>query len=451
MGKIQRCLILLLLVLGSSLIQAQEKPLTFQEVDRHSFELYEKGEWKTLKSFIKQALGEGYDYYYLRMRAGIACFETKSYLLAASHFEQALTFNTNDHVAGEYLYYCYLELNRAADAIRVYKGLTASVQEKLSNSLPALRQADLEAGPLFSNQMQVFDTIDLDGEDNIYGETDITQDGYYFSGGLSWGFEKGSSVYGGYSLIKLNKNKLAKIGDSLSVDDQYPLVQHQFYINGNIMLGKGFSLLPAFNFIHNRFETVMPHLAEDSMSYLFPVQTFRQNAFIGYLSITRDFRIVQTSLFFAFSNLNNEDQFQGGFHLLAFPLGNLDLYLSTKLINHRNAGQNRLIFEQMLGARLFKPLWAELFATFGQMENYHESNAFVVYNITGKMNFKGGAKLIYAFTPNCIISAEYLYLLREGEYINYTLDLQEDNQAIPVTMMKDFWNQIFLLGLKLKF
>ncbi|MCK7534435.1 MAG: hypothetical protein MZV63_27155 [Marinilabiliales bacterium] len=41
-------------------------------------------------------------------------------------------------------------------------------------------------GMIEGNQMEKFDSLDLDGEDNIYGETDITQDGHYFNGGLAW-------------------------------------------------------------------------------------------------------------------------------------------------------------------------------------------------------------------------------------------------------------------------
>ena len=439
--------------MGSLAIRAQEQQLTYQEVDRQSLELYEKGDWKDLVRFTNRAFREGFDYYYLRIRAGIASFETGNYMKAALHFKKALAFNANDAVAGEYLYGCYLELNRVADAMKAFDDLPASLREKLGKTLPRLHIANIEGGPLMSSQPEKFDSLlFLDESDTIYGETDITRNGYYFNAGLSWGFKKGFGVYAGYSLVRLDKNKLVRTGDTLSVNDEYPLTQHQFYLSGNIPLGKGFSVLPAMNVILDRYETVMPQYDSVSVSYLYPVEKTRLDSYIGYLSVTKDFQIIQTSLFAAYSNLNDQDQFQAGFCLLAFPFGNLDFYLSSKILNHRNAGENHAVFEQMIGTRLYKPLWAEINATFGTMKNYHENNAFVVYNIADVMNFKGGAKLIYSFNPRWMITAQYIYLLREGEYIVYTpVSPPDPAEVMPVTRTADFQNQFFLFGLKWSF
>ncbi|MCK7534434.1 MAG: hypothetical protein MZV63_27150 [Marinilabiliales bacterium] len=75
---------------------------------------------------------------------------------------------------------------------------------------------------------------------------------------------------------------------------------------------------------------------------------------------------------------------------------------------------NHFIFNQMVGFRLSRNFWAEADAAFGRMENYYDKNAFVVYNITDRMKFKGSAKIMYMLYPHWMITAEYLYLLREG-------------------------------------
>jgi hypothetical protein len=449
MDKIHRFLIIFLLIANTSLELTAQQPASFQEVERQSFDLYQKGEWKELIRFSNEALKEGFDYYYLRVRAGIACFETKKYMRAALHFRQALSFNENDFLAGEYLYGCYLELNKSMEAYEIYKKLPPSSREKLKKSLPKLRQVSVDEAFINCNQMEKFDTLDLDGSDNLYGETDITQDGYYFNSGLSWGFENGYGLFGSYSLVKLNKNKIAQIGDTLTVDDQYPLKQHQIYVSGNIPLGNGFSVLPAFNLVMDRYETVMPQLGPDSVNYLLPLEKFNENFYICYLSVTKDDNILQTTLFSAYSNLNNKRQFQGGVQATVFPLGNLDFYLSSKLVSNLNGDENHFIFDQMIGFRFTRQTWVEVNATFGRMQNYHEKNAFVVYNITDEMKFKGDAKLIYMLYPRWIITVEYLYLLREGKYFYY--HSEGGGQPAPVNVYKDFSNNIFLVGLKWKF
>jgi hypothetical protein len=444
MDTTYRILIIIPLLTISLLARAQEETLTFRDVDHHSLELYQQGDWKGLIHYSNEAFSQGIDYYFLRLRTGIAYFETKKYMKAAFHFKKALEFNEGDVVAGEYLYGCFIELNKAREAYEVYEKLPPSSRENLKKSLPDLRFAVLEAGLIEGNQMERFDTLDLDGEDNIYGETDITQDGHYFSGGLAWGFKNGAGMYGGYSQVSLNKNKIAKIGDTLSLDDQYPLRQHQVYLNGNIPLGNGYSLLPAFNWVMDRYSTVMPQLNSDSTEYLFPVENFSINSFIGYIAATKDLNILQVSIFGAISNLNEQQQYQGGFQVLVYPFGNLNFYLTSKLVSHMNDEENHFIFDQLVGFRLSRNFWAEVDAAIGRMQNYYDKNAFVVYNVTDEMKVKGSAKLIYMLYPHWMITAEYLYLLREGEYLYYSM--AEDQQAVPVTVTKDFSNNIILLG-----
>jgi hypothetical protein len=228
-------------------------------------------------------------------------------------------------------------------------------------------------------------------------------------------------------------------------------VQHQVYLNGNIPLGKGFYMIPAFNLILDRYETIMPQFINDSLDYLLPLKKIELDSYIGYLSFTKDFNIVRTSIFGAYSNLNNTEQFQAGFGIFASPFGNLNFYLSSKLLNHNNDGQNNIIYEQMIGVRLFKPLWAEANVTFGTMKNYYENNAFVVYNMADKMKFKGGAKLIYMINQRILVFAEYFYLLIEGEYLTYSYDPEDEQKTIPTTLTQDFQNQVVLIGLNWNF
>jgi hypothetical protein len=452
MGKAKRYLIIILFAMGSLVIRAQEKQMTFAEFDSLSLDLYNKGKWQDLTGLCNEALREGFDYYYLRMRAGIASYETGRYMKASLHFRKALGFNENDPLAEEYLYDCSLELNRNADAYNFYDHLPASSKEKLRETLPKLHRINLEAGPVFSDQMQQFDLVDLDGNDNIYGEVDLMRIGYYASTGLSWGFKKGYCVYGSFSQVGINKEKRVQINDSLYADDKYPLNQQQYYLSGMIPVGKGFYIVPAINFIRERYTTVMPQYDSNSLSYLFPYEKTNYNSYIGYLSVTRDFHIVQTSLFGAYSNLNDKEQIQAGFQVVLFPYGNLDFYLSSKLLNHRNDGHNSIIYEQVVGAKLFRPVWIELNATMGQMKNYYSNNAFVVFNIADKIQFKGGAKLIFRINSRWMLTADYIYLLRRGDYVQYSAaDLPEGDPPFPVTLHKDFQNHIIVIGLNWKF
>ncbi|MBN2482093.1 MAG: hypothetical protein JXB19_10155, partial [Bacteroidales bacterium] len=64
--------------------QQQEK-LTYAEVNSQTYQLYLDRDWHALIKVGKHALREGIDYYYLRMRIGIAYYELKRYQASIPH------------------------------------------------------------------------------------------------------------------------------------------------------------------------------------------------------------------------------------------------------------------------------------------------------------------------------------------------------------------------------
>jgi len=82
-------IIFFLITLGSN---AQEK-MGFADLDKKTYQLYEESQWKELLELGQKGLDTGIDYYYLRMRLGIAEFNLKHYQSASAHFRKALDFN----------------------------------------------------------------------------------------------------------------------------------------------------------------------------------------------------------------------------------------------------------------------------------------------------------------------------------------------------------------------
>jgi len=107
-------LITVMFLFSGMLLHAQDKK-GFAWYDKITYEAYLKGDWKEVITTGKEALREGIDYYYLRMRLGIACFSRKKYQQAIPHFRKALEYSKGDVVALRYLYYSYLYSGRDAD------------------------------------------------------------------------------------------------------------------------------------------------------------------------------------------------------------------------------------------------------------------------------------------------------------------------------------------------
>jgi len=79
--------------------------LNFKQVDSLSYKAYIIKDWKEVKSIGSKAINQDIDYFYLRMRLGIAYYEQENYRKAAQHFDKAIDFNPDDSLATEYLFY----------------------------------------------------------------------------------------------------------------------------------------------------------------------------------------------------------------------------------------------------------------------------------------------------------------------------------------------------------
>lgn len=117
-----------------------------------------------------------------------------------------------------------------------------------------------------------------------------------------------------------------------------------------------------------------------------------------------------------------------------------------------NRYYNRFIFYQMIGLKIFKGFWAEAFVTFGELENYYEKNAYVVYNIPDKILFKWGVQLLYQINHRIDLSLEFENLYREGIYVGFTSPVDELSED-PSREFKAYTynNYIIVGGIKWKF
>ena len=94
--------------------------------------------------------------------------------------------------------------------------------------------------------------------------------------------------------------------------------------------------------------------------------------------------------------------------------------------------------------KLLPKLWIEASLTLGNLANYNEKNAFIVYNIADKINLKTGISFIYAVSSKIELSLRYQLLKRENTYISYqTKDIINTNTT-------NYQNNTLIGGIKWK-
>lgn len=97
-------------------------------VESTTYQLYLDRQWKPLIEYSEKAIQAGYDYYYLRIRTGIACYETANYRKATLHFRRSLEFSAGDETACRYLYFAYLYAGQYEEARKFSRGIDSTIR-----------------------------------------------------------------------------------------------------------------------------------------------------------------------------------------------------------------------------------------------------------------------------------------------------------------------------------
>lgn len=423
-------LICILIVLTSSTIAISQ---TQKEVDSVSYALYQKQNWSTLVKYSGQMINRGIDFHLLRMRAGISEFELRDYISAIPHFRKALEFNPNDNVALEYLYFSELLSGNsiAADII----------SEKLPES--RIRELGLDKKFLLSNiyaESGYTTNINLSDLQNtsfseplIYDEEKFIRDQSYFN--MSIGLKPLPYLRFGVAYSKNIINTITRISElidsSRSFDNKTDL--NELYLNAAIYIGHGFTITSAYHYLsgeaeYTNFRYIIGNqgiepeyttLSADIKDHVFSIAV---NKFAGKYNL---------DLSGSVSDLNNSTTYQTKFVTTFFPLGNLDLYFAsgvTYLYDKSSDKSNRIIFEPKLGAKIIDELWGEIYYTIGNISNYNEGNAYIVYNNPEKIENRLGVNFISPLIPGKLnlslrlqMYDQYSYSLRYTDFTNFIL------------------------------
>ncbi len=104
--------ILFLICILTSLQVKSQETLNYETVNIQSYALYEKGAWKELLDYGKNAVTVGQDFTLLRLRLGYAAFMTSDFSQAIIQYEQVLKNDSYNSTAHYYIWLCRTYLNQ---------------------------------------------------------------------------------------------------------------------------------------------------------------------------------------------------------------------------------------------------------------------------------------------------------------------------------------------------
>lgn len=422
MGRIIISVLLTLFFIDT--LHSQQKQ-TFHEIDKTTYDLYLSGSWKELIDKGEEAVSQGTDYFYLRMRVGIAAYELKDYPRAIRHFRKALEFNSADDVAGEYLYFSLLFYGRKMEADLVARNLSPGLREKLSISgEPGVSSIFVNATMSFLREPEIIENSLSSVSPPVEGYQSATKNFRFWNGGFR--HYAGNRLLVTHSAGYLSKTYMLLTREpaqtSFVADSE--LSQFQYYISGRILLGKGSYLIPALHYVNVRlpYETVTT--GRGGRTFIMQQHEVLHD-FAASLSSEKHWGRVTTGISAVYSDINEERQVQGNLSLSWFPLGNLNLYSVSDITWYSvlpELNEAGWIVTQKIGLSVSRGLWLEFWGSLGERQNFAGSGAMVIYNDGALIREQYGINLIAPFRSGLALSLNYGYTLHESRYITDSAD-----------------------------
>jgi tetratricopeptide (TPR) repeat protein len=402
-------IILSFVLLSQVFIPVAVKSQDFVSVDLKTYNLYLERKWDELIRLGKEGLKKGFDYYYLRMRIGIAHYEKRNYKTAQAHFRKALEFNDGDPVASEYLYYACLFAGQWQQAGLLAKQFTLSLAEEI-NPVP-LKFTDMLSVEYLYNFNDT-EHILSDPENYFsglpYGYQLVTLDFSNLNAMLHHHISPGITLTHAYT--RLNKTNYYYYDDGLSrfgVDEQ-KVVQNQYYISPAFSTRSGLNISPAFHYLRIKYQVPYvvtgggsPGFGGGTNSYIRYTDLVASD-FVGGLNLSQYAGRFTIRLGGIYSSINDASQLTGTGGLTWYPMGNLDLYMNANLNSHIEFKDNEtsveLIPDFLIGFGISSKVWMEFSGAWGNMKNYTEGNGYIVYNGLDWMKYKVIGSIVIPIT-----------------------------------------------------
>jgi len=366
-------------------IGAQEQ-MNFNEINTETYRLFLAGDWDSVIVLGKKALKQDIDYYYLRVRMGIALYNQKKYRQSWIHFKTALEFNQADPLALEYLYYALLFSGQAEQA----NMLRDQFRGELALRLPPVKGKTVDRlGAEFLYSKALTDEI-LSDPDALFaglppGVQYVTRD--FFNTSFSLGNSFAPGIRLDHMFTYLSKNNFYYYNDGLyelTLDPQH-VKQYQYYISPSFTSSSGFTFMPMLHLLSIHYQSpIYFSQGYQGGSPRVGWGYYDRLTLAGGINVLKTAGNLDLQLGAWYANLNDLQQIQNRLGLTWYPRGNLNFYLGAYLNSHYemtdSTGLLRMIPEVHAGVSIAQKVWLGLNGAFGDMTNYLEQNGSIVFN-----------------------------------------------------------------------
>jgi hypothetical protein len=400
------------LVFSWTSLQGQRENVYYY-YDSLTYNQYLEKNWNELVKSTRKALREDLDYYYLRMRAGIAMYEKQNYLLAEKHFKQASKQNSIDPLSREYIFYSKLFAGKEKEASQYFGKNREYLEGRVESKNKPVRSFLFDLVYHFNFEDKPGILFDLEKFSDVTGNQTVTRNFFYGSFLLQHDITRYFVLSHGGSLLRKYNYYFGATPGLLLDSYEHRINQNQYYLNLGFFPGWDLNINTSLHYIHFTSPSIV--YRQRGFGTMYSIPGVKDNYWSARISAYKYFYLFQIGGGVSWSDLNNNEQFQKDAHLFFYPLGNRNLYTTSRFFHiteTSNSGKNHYpVYQQGIGFKVLDNLWLESKYLSGELKNASTGEGFVIYN--------GNETLTTRLDFNFIIPNEKFTISINSSYLEY--------------------------------
>lgn len=413
----RKSVIILISVLMTNAV-AFSQSLSMPEVDEKTYALWSEKNWSGLIALGRDALKQGIDFYYLRVRLGIAYYEKENYHQAITHFKKAYSANPHEAYLNEYLYYAYLFSGRNEEALRVAASFPQEWKDKTGAGVRFMDGLYAFYGTNFlDNDITASYSIELDPLVN--GSQVISKKYSFVNLGLKHRLTPSFSIDHSYTGLKKTNFVYYQKDGATGSKPEHTTTLNQYFVAGNLRVARNLNLRAGLHYVNTSYpvETLVFGQGRYSVRNV----TISESDYVGLFSLEWRTSYLAAGGAYYHGGLNNARQDQTDLSVILYPFGNSHFYtISTVSLQSEKQDdlmEQRIIFNQEAGLRITRWMWAEGGATWGDLHNYVAGGGAVIYNSFETIRKKRGGRLILYPGKRWELRLDYSWKENESYFI----------------------------------
>ncbi len=412
--------IIVFVLLFFSSMQGKAQQKDFAYYDSLTYKLYLDKDYKQLLKVGKEALHLGLDYYYLRMRTGIAAYNLKKYRIASMHFEKAATFSVND-IVHEYLYYSSLWGGEPLKARKTLEGMSDALKVRVGFSEKDILATDV--GMAILNQAEDFPN-DFDFPEQE-GTQLIPTQFLNMSLSLMHGLGGKANMTHTFTYLHKSNDKYTFNNNQEYYDTEFKTNQYQYYMGSAISLGRSWNL-----YLGGHISAVsFPEYSEYGYvgSNQFIKSTSWHQDYVFSASVLKNFTHASIEGEMVLMSMNGVFSSQPTAILRFYPLANLNLYTQSQFSYLTKNSSGTYFQQQKIGFKVLRRLWLEANYFSGDVSGFTLNNGAMLFNGPEEINRMAGGVIIIPTSPNFTLTLGYQNRVQSNYYMqDYDVNLKSN-------------------------